>query len=260
MQDAYYAAKNRVAKSQDDLNTEFNQNGGVIGSRTCTRTQSGQDPTTVKFYEADCLSWKSDPVLINQEILRQITALPYTQAYSPASELGVDQSIANINTRIRNGNLIDPDISSNFGSIGGGGTNPTGGSGGGVNTGTNIATVEPNYKKILSNIGVITTLYDVGKAAYASTTSVCRTIPVESRSLTIQRIETSKKSYTDYATSLTNQWNAALKTPNENHLNLVTQINFDLKDKYNQELINKVYDAVKALLQTCADAAGKTTS
>lgn len=248
----YYNAENRIVSRQSVLQAEFFQNGGLISSRPCLKTRSGNDPTQVEWYQTDCEDYRKQPVTVNQEILKQITALPYTQAYSPASVLGVDQSIDNLNTRTRNGNLIDPDISSNFGSIQSGGGNPNGG-GGGV-PGVDLKSVEPNYKKILSNIQVISTLYDVTKAAYASTTSICKIIPVETRRLTIQRVDVAKKSYTDYTTKLTTDWNKAQKTPKENHINLVTQINFDLKDKYNQTLINQVYDAVKSLLQICVDA------
>jgi hypothetical protein len=260
IKDAYYAAQNRTMKERVSLASEFAENG-VAGSRTCEKTKNGTDPTDVKWYDENCVKVKKQPALINQEILKQITSLPFTQAYSPASELGADQNIGNISTRIRNGNLIDPDISSNFGSISSGGSNPLGGGiGGNVTNATDMKGAEANYKKILTNLQVITTLYDVARAAYASSTSVCRMIPVESRALTIQRVESAKKTYTDYGTELTKQWEAAVKTPGENHLQLITQINFDLKDKYNQELINKVYDAVKALLQTCTNAASGKTS
>jgi hypothetical protein len=255
-----YDAQNRIKTGQIKIATEFANGQGVIGSRPCTKTFSGNDPTNVFYRDPDCADYKTQPALINQEVLKQITALPYTTAYSQASELGVDQTINNINTRIRNGNLVDSDISTNFGSVSSGGSNPLGSSGGAITSGTDMKTVEPNYNKIISNIKVITTLYDVGKAAYASSTSACKAVPVESRALTIQRIDDAKKSYTDYAADLTTKWTNAVKTPNENHLPLVTQINFDLKDKYNQDLINKVYDAVKALLQTCVDANSRNTT
>ncbi len=251
--------QNGISTNQLIIQTEFQNNGGVIASRPCTKTFSGKDPKGVFYKDPDCADYKIQPAIINQEVLKQIAALPYTQAYSQASELGVDQAINNISTRIQNGNLVDPDVSTGFGSISGGGGNPTGG-GGSIGNGTDMSSVAPNYNKILTNIKVINTLYDVARAAYASSTSVCKSIPVQTRSQTIARVDSAKKSYTDYATALTNQWNQAVKTPNENHLNLVTQINFDLKDKYNQDLINKVYDAVKALLQSCVDASSRATS
>lgn len=253
---AVYAAKNRVGKNQSGISAQFQNGNGVIGSKTCTHSKSGADPSTLKWTDDDCDTYKLQPALINQEILKQVTALPYTQAYSPANVLGSDQSINNISTRILKGNLVDPNVSSNFGSVTNGGTDPNGG---GITNGTDMTSVTPNYKKILSNIGVITTLYDVANAYYSSSTSACVKIPATTRSGTILKIAAAKKTYTDYATDLTNKWNAAVAKPNENHLDLVTKINFDLKDTYNQTLINSVYTAVKALLQTCADVANGNT-
>ncbi len=250
--------QNSINSNQIAVKSEFDRGNGVIASKPCTKTFSGNDPTGLFYKDKDCADYKIQPAIITQEVLKQITSLPYTQAYSPASELGVDQAINNISTRIQNGNLVDPNISIGFGSVSSGGTSPIGG--GIINNGTDMKTAEPNYNKIISNIKVITTLYDVAKTAYASSTSVCKAIPVQTRSQTIQRIDSAKKTYADYATGLTNSWNQAVKTPNENHLNLVAQINFDLKDKYNQDLINKVYDAVKALLQSCVDASSRATS
>jgi len=255
----YYAAARRIETAQSSLAAEFQQGNGVIGSHTCTKTNSGSDPTQVKWYDKDCQTYNKQPLLINQEILKQIAALPYTQAYSPAAELGVDQAINNINTRVQSGNLVDPDISTGFGSISGGGSNPVSG-GGSITNATDMKTVEPNYKKLLSNIETITTLYDVTREAYASSTSVCKNIPVRARSQTLEKVAAARKSFADYATALTAQWNNALKTPKENHINLVTRINFDLKDKYNQLLINQVHDSVKKLLQACVDASASTTA
>lgn len=253
----YFAARDRILGNQQALAKEFQDNGGVIGVRTCTKTYDNTDPSQVKWYQKNCSDFSSQPVLVTQEILKQITSLPFNQAFSPAAELGTDQNINNILTRAQTGNLIDPNISSNFGSVTGG-SGATGRTTGGTTGGSvDLSTVQPNYNKLLANIKVITTLYDVAHAAYASSTSVCKVIPVQTRSATVARVDAAEKTYTDYATDLTSQWNQAQKTPNENHLDLVTRINFDLKDKYNQELINKVYDAVKALLQTCVDASAK---
>jgi hypothetical protein len=211
----------------------------------------------VFYRNRDCADYREEPAIINQEILKQIASLPYTQAYSPAAELGTDQAINNINNRVRSGNLVDPDISLNLGSVAAGGSNPL--TGGGGTTGTNLKSVEANYNKLQSNVKVITTLYDVAKEAYASTTSVCKVLPVEGRAKTIEKIDNANKSYKDYSTALTAVWTAANKKPNENHLNLVTQINFDLKDKYNQLLIDKVLESVNALLKTCLDASAKAS-
>lgn len=260
IKEAVYTAKNRIEQGQSDIKGEFFRGNGVFASRPCTKTASGRDPSEIKFYEADCISYRQDPTLINQENLRQIVSLPYTQAYSPSSVLGADQVINNINTRIRQGNLNDPDISSNFGSIQAGGANPiTGGGGGSTGTG-DLASVDANFKKLISNIDVITNLYEVGRLAYASTTSVCRVLPVATRNSTIQKVDAAKKTYTDYKADMIAKYTAAQKTPKESHTALIIQINFDLKDKVNQQLIDKVYDSVKALLQTCVTAAGGATT
>jgi hypothetical protein len=68
------------------------------------------------------------------------------------------------------------------------------------------ATVEPNYRKLLTNIETITTLYDVTREAYASSTSVCKNIPVTARSQTLEKVAAARKSFADYATALTAQW------------------------------------------------------
>lgn len=251
MTSEYFAAEKRIAARQTGLARDFADGNGVIGKRTCTETYSGADPTQVNWYDKDCnpTSVKSQPSLINQEVLRQITALPFTQAYSPANVLGADPAIGNINSRIQSGNLIDPDISPSFGSA-----SQQGGSTGSSGNGT-LKDADANYKKLVSNIEVITTLYDVAKAAYASSTSICKTLPVQTRNDTVTRVDAAKKTYTDYSTNLKAAWDKASSTPNESHINLITQINFDLKDKYTQTLITQVYDAVKSLLQACATAA-----
>lgn len=252
--DKYYNLRDDLDSKINKLNNQFFQNGGIIGQRPCTKTVDGSDPTNVPWYDKNCLEFIEQPVEVTKSVLNQISSLPYTQAFSPAAEFGVDQNINNLNTRFQNGNLIDPNISTSFGSTGGGGgTNPT------VNPyAQNLKDAGPNLQKILTNIKVITTLYDVTRAAYASSsaTSVCKNMPVASRKSTISKIDTAKKTYTDYASAITKAWNEALKTPNENHMTLVTQINFDLKDKYSQDNINQVYDATKKLLQACVDAQG----
>lgn len=248
----------RVNASQEKLNAAFRDGDGIIGSRPCIKTYSGADPSGVFYLNRDCADHKEEPAIINQEVLKQIAALPYTQAYSPAAELGTDQAINNINSRVRSGNLVDPDISTNFGSVSGGGTNPI--SGGGNNAGTDLKAVEANYKKLLDNVKVITTLYDVAKEGYASTTSDCKFLPVETRAKTIEKIDAANDTYKNYSKALTAVWTAANKKPKENHLSLVTQINFDLKDKYNQLLIDKVLESVRALLKPCVDAANRAST
>lgn len=251
--ETYSEAKERIEKRQNNLSDEFTRGNGLIASRPCTKTASGVDPSTVKFYEADCISYRTDPLVINQTSLEEITRLPFTQAYSPSSVLQNDPTIDNINTRVREGNLTDPDISTNFGTISGGGTNPITG-GGTIQGGITLASVEPNFRQLLSNIGVINSLYQVGRLAYASTTSACRVLPVQTRSTTIEKLDAAIKTYDDYKKDMQAKWDAAKRTPNENHNDLALQINYDLKDKINQILINKVYDSVKALLQICVDA------
>jgi len=253
----YYEAKNRIANNQEQLAAEFVSGNGVIANRPCTQTKSGRDPREVKFFEADCISWRSDPLLVNQENLRQIVSLSYKQAYSPSSVLGSDGVLGNINQRVLDGNLIDPNISSNFGSAANGGGS-TGGGTGGTGTG-DLVSVEANYKKLIANVSVITNLYDATRLAYASSTSLCKVLPVQTRNQAITKIDSARKSYADYGASITSAWQAALKTPKESHTALIVQINLDLKDKVNQTQIDKVYDAVKALIKTCADAGSKTT-
>jgi hypothetical protein len=245
--DKYYEAKDRIAQGQNQLAQGFNPNG-VMGSRPCTETFSGRAPEEVPFYDADCVRYRIEPSVVNEEALRQIAALPYTQAFSPSSVLGYDGVLDNINTRTREGNLVDPNIAPNFGSQSGG-TN-----GGVVNTGTDLKSVEENYKKIATNIGVIIQLYDVARLAYSSSTSVCKNLPVATRQSAVVKIESNKKTYTDYLTNLKQLWDAALARPREDNSALITKINFDLKDKYSQSEIDKVYDAVKKLLQTCIDS------
>lgn len=251
--DSVLSAKSRIDSNQGKIGGEFDAGNGVIGSKPCTKTFSGADPTNMFYKNPDCADYKQQPALINQEVLKQITALPYTQAYSPANILGTDQSIDNISTRIQNGNLIDQNISPNFGSMG----NNAGGNSGG-NISSDLVSIQANYNKILSNIKVITLLYDTGKAAYASSTSACKSLPVQSRNATIAKIDAAKQTYVAYQTQLTNAWNAAVKTPNESHINLITQINFDLKDHYNQDLISQVYTAVQNLLKVCVNQGTST--
>ncbi len=244
------AAEERLARGQLEIKSQFKD--GVMGSRPCVETASGKDPSEVKFYEADCTRYRQEPVLVNQEVLRQITSLPYTQAFSPSSVLGADGVINNIGDRVRNGNLIDPDIASNFGSASGGaGTNP----GGTVAGGADLKAAQKNYDTLVSNLDLIVLYFDSGKALYASSTAACRFLPVQTRAATIKSFDTSKKTYTDYRDKLKTTWANALKTPNESHIDLITQINFQLKDKLNQTEILKVRDVVKDLLQKCADAA-----
>jgi len=251
----YYEAEQRVQYNQQSLENEFTRGNGLIASRPCTATASGKNPAEVKFYEADCISYHTDPLAANLESYKQIIALPYTQAYSPSSVLSNDANIDNINIRVREGNIGDPDISSNFGSISGGGTNPITGVGGtGGTGGDDLATLEASYNKLVANLKIINDLYEVGKLAYASTTSACRVLPVQTRSSRITELNAAQKTYTDYKDAVTKGVEAARKTPKESHTNLITKLNFDLRDKVNQELINKVYEAIKKLLQICADA------
>lgn len=242
----YYAARDNVDRALNDIGKEF-ANSPVMGARPCVETASGRSPEEVKFYEPDCIRYRQEPSIINQEALRQITALPYTQAFSPSSVLGFDGTLDNINTRTREGNLVDPNISPNFGSNANGTGNP-------VTPGTDLKSVEENYKKIATNIGVIVQLYDVARLAYASSTSVCKSLPVATRRGAVEKIDANKKTYLDYLTELKKMWDSAVALPRENHSNLIVKINFDLKDKYNQQEIDKVYEAVKKLLQVCVDA------
>lgn len=246
----YYLARENIERAQNDTLAAFGQND-VMGARPCVETASGRSPEEVRFYEPDCTRYRQEPSLVNQEALRQITALPYTQAFSPSSVLGFDGVLDNINTRTRDGNLVDPNISPTFGSSNG----PAGGTAtGGVNTGSDLKGIEDNYKKISTNIGVIVQLYDVARLAYASSTSVCKSLPITTRRTAVEKIDSNKKTYVDYLTELKRLWDAAVAAPRENHSNLITKVNFDLKDRYGQDEINKVYDAVKKLLQTCVDA------
>jgi hypothetical protein len=98
----------------------------------------------------------------------------------------------------------------------------------------------------------------VARLAYASSSSVCKSLPVATRRTAVERIDQNKKTYTDYLSNLKKMWDAAVAKPRENHSDLIVKINFDLKDKYNQQEIDKVYEAVKKLLQTCVDAGGKS--
>lgn len=247
----YYTARDNIERAQNDLTYAF-RSSDIMGARPCVETASGRPPEEVRFYEPDCIRYRQEPSVINQEALRQITSLPYTQAFSPSSVLGFDGILDNINTRTRDGNLVDPNISPTFGSTNGTG----GGTGGGTNTGTDLKNVEENYKKIATNIGVIVQLYDVARLAYASSTSVCKSLPVTTRREAVTRIDSNKKTYVDYLTELKKMWDDAVAKPRENHSNLIVKINFDLKDRYNQQEIDKVYSAVKKLLQTCVDARG----
>jgi hypothetical protein len=253
---AYDYVKNKIDLRQNEIGLEFLKGNGVMGSRPCVKTTDGSDPKDVPWYDSrKCAEYKVQPSLINQEVLKQITALPFTQAYSPASVLGSDGVINNINTRVREGNLIDPDISTNFGSIQGGGTNPITGVGGGTPVnGTDLASVEPNYNMLVRNLDAIIKLYDVGRLAYASSTSVCKRLPVSTRSQVVAKIDASKKTYTDYKTDLQKKWTDAKAKPRENHNSLVVQINFDLRDKFNQKALDDVKNAIMTLLQSCVNA------
>lgn len=266
----YEASRNRLEVAQNDIIRQY-QKSDVMGARPCVETASGRPPEEVRFYEPDCVRWRQEPSIVNQEALRQITALPYTQAFSPSSVLGYDGIIDNINTRARDGNLVTPDISSTFGSsVGaGGGTGGTGGTGTGtgrpgggtptVNDNPDLKNVEANYRQITTNIGVIVRLYDVTRLAYASSTSVCRSLPVATRREAINRMDANKRTYTDYLANLKRMWDAAVARPRENHTQLIVKVNFDLKDKYNQTEIDKVYEATRKLLQVCVDAKNGTS-
>ena len=243
----HYAALDNIAARTNEIASAYSPDG-VMGSRPCIRTASGRPPEEIRFYEPDCIEYRQEPSLINQEALRQITALPYTQAFSPSSVLGYDGVLDNINTRSREGNLLDGNITPNFGS-GSGGTNPTN-----PGTGVDLKSIEGNYKQIATNIGVIIRLYDTARLAYASSTSVCKVLPVATRRAAVEKIDQNKNTYVAYLTNLKSLWDAAVAKPRENHAELITKVNFDLKDKYDQKAIDAVYDAVKKLLQTCVDA------
>lgn len=245
---SYDQARNNIQERVQDLN--FNSDG-VMGARPCIRTASNRPPEEVKFYEADCLEYRQEPSIVNQEALRQITALPYTQAFSPSAVLGFDGVLDNINTRTREGNLIDSSIAPNLGS------NSGGVGGGTVDNGIDLKALENNYKQITANIGVITQLYDAATLAYASSTSLCKVLPVTTRNEAVRRITENKKTYTDYLADLKTKWENAIAKPRENHTDLIIKVNFDLKDKYNQAEIDRVLKAVKELLQVCVDAGGK---
>lgn len=247
-QDAYMNAKNRLQTAQSGFASEAAQNKGIIASRRCTETYSKKDPTQVKFTDPDCKSWDKQPVLVNEETLKQITALPYTQAYSPANVLGADPTINNISTRVQNGNLVDPNISSNLGSTGSGGQNGGGGNSGG---GTDLGSAKANYDKIMANIGMVLLWYDVGRAQLSKN---CTTTPITTRAAGIKALDDAKKPINAYKTDLAAKWEKANKTPKENHLDLIVQINFDLKDKYNQDLIDKVKDAVVEVVKKVCTA------
>ncbi len=249
----YYEAKDRVEQNQNKTAVEFARGGGMIGSRPCIETASGRSPEEVKFYEPDCINYRQEPLVVNQEALKQITALPYTQAFSPSSVLGTDGVLDNIGTRSREGNLLDGNISPTFGR-----TSGTGGTGGTPGT-DGLKSVEESYKKLFANVGVIVQLYDVASVAYASSTSVCKNLPVSTRREAVTRMEANKKTYVDYLTALKAKWDAAAAKPRENHSSLITQINFDLKDRFSQREIDRVYESVKKLLQTCVDASSPTS-
>ena len=249
----YYEAKDRVEQNQNKTAVEFARGGGMIGSRPCIETASGRSPEEVKFYEPDCINYRQEPLVVNQEALKQITALPYTQAFSPSSVLGTDGVLDNIGTRSREGNLLDGNISPTFGR-----TSGTGGTGGTPGT-DGLKSVEESYKKLFANVGVIVQLYDVASVAYASSTSVCKNLPVATRREAVTRMEANKKTYVDYLTALKAKWDAAAAKPRENHSSLITQINFDLKDRFSQREIDRVYESVKKLLQTCVDASTPTS-
>lgn len=230
---------------------------GITGTRTCSKTKSGAAPTSVKWSDNDCIEYDKSSPLVSQEALKQIVALPYNQALSPAGIFGLDQSLDNINTRTRQGNLIDPDIGSNFGSATGknngtgvGNTSP----GGPTIAAGNLKDTEPAYLKLLSNLNVIDKLYSAASAAYGSSTAICAKLPVTTRAAQINSIKTTQTAYNAYRDDLIKRWNKASSTPMENHNDLLVQITFDLKDKVNQELINKVLEAVKKMIQNCVDA------
>lgn len=251
IKESYQAARDRIEVNQASLATEFANGKGVVGSRRCLKTIDGSDPSELSWPDKKCVDWKISPAIENEEVLKQIISLPFTQAFSPSAVLGSDGVINNIGDRVRAGNLLDPDISSNFGSVTGGGSNPLTSGVGSVGTG-NLKDVEANYKKLIANIDAVTNLLEAGRLFYASTTSPCaKNLSVQVRALSLSKITTSKTSFENYKKSLAEQWEKALKTPNENHSDLIVKINFDLKDKHNQKEIDDVLALVQAYLKNC---------
>ena len=252
------AAELRIGTEQGQLQKESDQSLGLTATRVCLKTKSGKAPPGVQFYDPDCLSYKVMPLFMTQESVRQIVALPYNQAFSAAGILGPDGGLANISTRVREGNLFDKDTTQNFGSQSGQTQgSPTGGGGtvlGNLDTGgtaQELTGTEANYKKLIANVDVVLNLYSAAKLAYSSSTSVCAQVPIVSKAATIDKIVAAQKPFSDYKTIIKASWEDAIKNPTKNHVSLINTINTDLRDKINQTLINSVLEAVKKLLQIC---------
>ncbi len=258
----FQSAQLTIASEQSHIQSISDRSGGLQPTRICRQTRNGANPATVDPLKPECLYYEETPIFFAQEAVRNIIALPYNQAFSAAGILGPDGGLANISTRVREGNLFDENMTSNFGSQSGqSGGSPTGGAGnvlGNLDTGGSAAELEgvkANYIKLIGNLNVAIDLYEAAKTYYASTTSPCVKLPVANRASTITAITKAQKIFKDYKTNIEAAYEKEVGNPTQNHTAFINKVNTDLRDNINQAVLDTVLDAVKQVLQVCVDAA-----
>jgi hypothetical protein len=264
----------RIASKKATVMNDYDKYG-VVGLYLCTKTYSGNDPSKVKWWESDCTSWKNEiPASLVLEQNKKLINLPLDLALSPAAVLGEDKEVTNITNRIYSGVAGEAPweqqgIYSNFAQSnggnpyfpnvnqGGGGNNLGITNGVGTGGGSSIGEIKDANKvkdELLRNITLTLAMYNLGKTYYASTTSPCAVLPIAKRVETIKKIDEAMAPIQKRKDDIEKRWAEVLANPTADHSKFFLQLSADLGQNFNKEFVQKVYDAVAALLKVCVDA------
>lgn len=245
-------------KNGQDVGTvydEANKSGGIVANRICVKTTSGANPEEIDFADRDCEKWEAQPIIINQEKVKQLINAPYNQAFSPSAELGIDGTLSNLNTRINNGTLFAQNVGDNFGTPG--------------QTGNGSLTDAEKIKNQLINSatstppGTVTLGILIHQAVidlYQSSTSSCIYVPVTERQATLVESKTKQAELTTYKDDLTKKWAEVIANPKTDYTNFFLKLTIDLANKYSKSWIESILNDAKEKATKCATAKAAYTS
>lgn len=241
-----YAIKQKNGQDVGLVYEEANRSGGIVASRACTETKSGANPEDVEFSSSDCQKWEPQPVIINQERVKQLVNAPYNQALGPSAELGLDGTLANINTRINNGTLFAQNVGDNFGRPGSS-TN---------NSFTDLEKVKNQLINPLDakpagtvSVGIVT--YQFVMDFYQSATSTCAALPITDRQAVITEVLTKKSELETYKNDLTQQWKTVLANPKADYTTLFLKLTTDFNNKYSVGWIKELATDAQGKMLKC---------
>lgn len=250
-----YALKQKNGQDVGLVYEEASRSGGIVANRICTKTNSGANPEDVDFEDRDCEAWEPQPIIINQEKVKQLINAPYNQAFSPSAELGLDGTLANLNTRIGNGTLFAQNVGDNFGTPGTAGN-------------TSLTDAEKIKNQLINPAtstpaGTVTLGILIHQAVidlYQSSTSSCIYVPITERQATLVESKTKQAELTTYKDDLTKKWAEVMANPKADYTNFFLKLTIDFANKYSKTWLETLLNDAKEKATKCAAAKANYTA